>query len=234
MAQNALALSHNFGDRISAAYGELTLARDCSRLLATGRWPASTAGAAWRWRRRRASIDLHVRSLVVQARSERACLDIAAAAGRWLAQALAACTQPEISHISVHLAAVVLELGHVACAEEDWPQARQRYHGGIAAPRAAARPQAQDARAGLAEVAWAEGDRAQAEQLLTAVIGDPATAAATRQRAEQLLMGCGHGAALYVALLKKIYERGWRLWLLTRWGATTGQTTADFVVLHVA
>ena len=184
----------SFGDHISAAYGELTLGADRARRRPTARWPASTAGAAWRWRWRPASIALHVRSLVALARIERM-LGHLAAARRRLNEALSACTQPGITHID-HLAAVMLELGH----------ARLRRTGLAAGAPALTRgtgsqglhaAEAQDARAGLAEVAWAEGDRAQAEQLLTAVIGDPATAVATRKRAEQSLMrwGIGAGAA---------------------------------------
>jgi tetratricopeptide (TPR) repeat protein len=131
---------------------------------------------------------LHIRSLVALARIERLSGHFPAARRR-LEAALSACTQAASTHTS-HLAATLLELGHLACAEQDWLQARQHFDEALAAKRIDA-AKAQEARTGLAEVAWAENDLAQAEQLLTAVIGAPATGAATRRRAEELLMGWG-------------------------------------------
>ena len=183
-AHNALTLSQSFQDRIGVAFSELTLGQieiDAGRCTPAGEHCRRSLAVALETGQHR----LHIRSLVALARIERL-LGHPAAARRRLEEAVSACTQPEIPH-SNHLAAVALELGHVAGAEQDWPQARQRYAEALAAKGHSA-AEAQDALAGLAEVAWAENDGAQAEQLLTQVIANPATAAATRQRAEQFLM----------------------------------------------
>ena len=184
VAQSALTLSQSFEDRINAAYGELTLGQieiDADHYTPAGEHCRRSLAVALETGAHR----LHIRSLVALARIERL-LGHPAAARRRLEEAVSACTQPDITH-SNHLAAVLLELGHVACAEHDWSQARQLYAEALAAKGHDA-AEAQEALAGLAEVAWAENDRARAEQLLTQVIGNPATAAAPRQRAEQLLM----------------------------------------------
>ena len=60
----------------------------------------------------------------------------------------------------------MFKLGHVAGAEQDWAEARHTTAEALAAKGHSA-AEAQEALAGLAEVAWAENDWAQAEQLLT-------------------------------------------------------------------
>ena len=169
------------------AFSELTLGQielDAGRCMPAGEHCWRSLALALETGQHR----LHIRSLVALARIERL-LGHPAAARRRLEEAVSACIQSEIPH-SNHLATVALELGHVAGAEQDWPQARQRYAEALAAQGHSA-AEAQDALAGLAEVAWAENDEARAGQLLAQVIANPVTAAATRQRAEQLLIGWG-------------------------------------------
>ncbi len=187
VAQRGLALSQQFGDQILAAHIELTLgaiAIDTGQYTLANELCRHSLAVALETGKH----PLHIRSLVALARIERLSGHFPAARRR-LEAALSACTQAASTHTS-HLAATLLELGHLACAEQDWLQARQHFDEALAAKRIDA-AKAQEARTGLAEVAWAENDLAQAEQLLTAVIGAPATGAATRRRAEELLMGWG-------------------------------------------
>lgn len=187
VAQSALALSHSFADRITATFGELTLGEielAAGRTLLAGELCRRSLAVAEETGHHR----MHVRSLVALSEVDRVLGQLAAGRNR-LADALRACAQPGIIP-SVHLVAVTLAQGHLACAEHDWTRARQLYTETLATKGCTA-AETQEARTGLAEVAWAENDLAQAEQLLTAVIGDPATGAATRRRAEELLMGWG-------------------------------------------
>ena len=187
VAQSALALSHSFADRINAAYGELTLGEieiEAGRYLLAGEHCQRGLQVAQETGEQR----LHVCSLVALARIERMTGHVDGARRR-LEDALRVCTQPEVSHTN-QLAAVTLELGHVACAEHDWTRACQLYDEVLACKGCAA-AEVQEARVGLAEVAWAEHDAAKARQLLTQVIEDAATAAATRHCAERLLANCG-------------------------------------------
>ena len=190
LAQSALTLSQSFDDRVSAACSELTLGQielDAGRCTPAGEHCRRSLAVALET----GEHPLHIRSLVALARIERL-LGHPAAARRRLEEAVSACTQPEIAH-SNQLAAVALELGHVAGAEQDWLQARQRYAEALAAKGHSA-AEAQDALAGLAEVAWAENDGALGRTTAHAGDWQSASAAATRQRAEQLLMGWGMAA----------------------------------------
>ena len=136
-------------------------------------------------------LALLVRSLTAMARYERLSGDLAAARAR-LEEARIACTQPEITH-SNHLAALFLEMGHVACAEQDWPQARHMIRQALAAPSRSAW-ETLAAIAAMAEVNWGEGDGATAARLLAFVVANTATDANTRQRAESLLQTLGQPA----------------------------------------
>jgi len=182
-AQIALALSHSFGDRINSAFTELALGQIA---LETGRGEQARAhlDLSLAVARETGHHALHLRSLVVLARLERQAGQFAAAR-RWLEEATSALAQPGVTH-SNYRAGVALEAGHLASEEHDWSLSRRCYAETLAALGCDA-AEAQEARTGLAEVACAENDLAQAKQLLTAVIGDPATGAATRQRAQVLL-----------------------------------------------
>lgn len=184
VAQQSLALSQQLGDHNSAAYGELTqgwieidaghltLAEEhCRRSLA-----AALASGEFR---------LHVSSLAALARIDRLQGNLAAARRR-LEEAISRCAQPGITHTN-QLAVVLLELGHAARAAQDWAQARRLYTESLSTCGCTA-AQTQAARAGLAEVAWAAHDKAEARRLLTGVLDDPATAAATRCSAQQMLV----------------------------------------------
>jgi len=151
-AQNALALSQRFEDQMGVAYGAwrlgeieldaglLTLASEhCRHGLAV----ALETGEH----------KLHIRSLVTLARGARLSGQLAAARQR-LEEALRACAQPDITHSNL-LAAVFLELGHVACAEQAWAQARHFYIEALAVKGCDA-AETQAAQAGLAEVVWAD------------------------------------------------------------------------------
>jgi predicted ATPase/DNA-binding SARP family transcriptional activator len=182
MAQRGLALSQGFDDVLSIATGELTLGQieiDAGRLTLAGEHcrrslaVAQETGVLW----------LHMGSLAALARIERL-LGRHAAARRHLEEALSACTQPGITHTNF-LPTTLVEMGHLACAEHDWPQARQHFSEALAMKGLDA-AEMQDALTGLAEAAWAENDAVRATELLDQVIGDPATSAATRRHAEHL------------------------------------------------
>ena len=98
---------------------------------------------------------------------------------------MSACTQPLITHSNT-LASVLIERGHLACAEQDWAAAHQFYSQALACKGCDAAA-AQEASSGLAEVALAEHDLTRAHQLLTQVMENSATSAATRQHVRQLL-----------------------------------------------
>ncbi len=124
IAQSALALSQSFQDRIHAAHGELTIGQiqiDAGRCSEAGEHCQRSLATALET----GEHPLHIRSLVALAHIERLAGDLAAARRR-LEEAARACVQPGITH-SNHLAAVSLEFGHVASAENDWPQARRFY-----------------------------------------------------------------------------------------------------------
>lgn len=190
MAQRGLALSQSFDDRINAASGELTLGQieiDAGRLTLAGEHCRRSLAVA----QETDVLALHVASLVALARIERL-LGHHAAARRWLEEALSVCTQPGVTHTNF-LPTTLVELGHLACAEQDWPQARQYYSEALAMKGLDA-AEVQDALTGLAEVACAENDVDRATELLDQVIGNPATSAATCRRAEHLRASWGRDA----------------------------------------
>ncbi len=190
LIHDALILSHSFEDRLNVAYSELRLSQielDAGHLTSAGEHCRRSLALGIET----GILALQVRSLTALARVERLSGDLAAARAL-LEEARIACTQPDIPHAN-HLAAVLLELGHVACADEDWAQAQQYYADTLAAKGCDA-AEAQEARAGLAEVAWAENKPAQARQLLVGVLANVAAAFATRRRAEGLLACWQHEA----------------------------------------
>jgi predicted ATPase/DNA-binding SARP family transcriptional activator len=182
MAQRGLALSQSFDDILSTAYAELTLGQieiDAGRYTLAGEYCRRALAVA----QETDVLALHVASLVALARIERL-LGHHAAARRRLAEALNVCTQPGVTHTNF-LPTTLVEMGHLACAEQDWPQARQQYTEALAMKGLDA-AEVLDALSGLAKVAWAENAADRANQLLDQVIGNPATSAATRRRAENL------------------------------------------------
>ena len=184
LLHDALVLSNSFEDRLSVAYSEMRLSQieaDAGHLASAGDHCRRSLALGVET----GILTLHVRSLTSLARVERLSGHPAAARAR-LEEARIACTHPDIPHAN-HLAAVLLELGHVACVDEDWAQAQQCYADALAAKGCDA-AEAQEALAGLAEVAWTEQKPALAKQLLADVMVNQATAYATRQRAEDLLM----------------------------------------------
>ena len=191
-ARAGLALSERQGDADAAARAELNFA-----------WIESDAGrhdlAAAHAQRCLAFAQeanetfLLVGSLVALAHSARQRGDLAAA-HPWLEQAFAYCHRAGMTHVN-QLSAVHLERGNLAVAAGDWPVARQHFAAALGAAGCIA-ADAQEAQAGLAAVAWAEQDHATARRLLTEVIDHPATSAAVRQRARELLQRWELRAAL--------------------------------------
>ena len=182
-ARAGLALSEQQGDADAAARADLSFAwienDDGRHDLA-----AAHALRCLAFARETNETFLLLGSLVALACSARTQGDLAAA-GRWLEQAFAHCHRPRVTHIN-QLAAVHLERGNLAVAERDWPAARRHFTAALATAGCIA-ADAQEAQAGLAEVAWAEQEFATARRLLTAVIDHPATAAVVRQRARPWL-----------------------------------------------
>ncbi len=183
IAHGALTLSQNLEDRISAAYAELVVGQievNVGRyLLAAEHCRRSLAVAV-----ESGDHMLLMRSLVELAR-----IDLAQgrpdAARQRLDEAIAAFVQLGEPH-SNHLAVVYIGLGQVACAEQNWPQARQMLGQALTtAGRSVWETLA--AIAAMAEVDWGEGDGVTAARLLGFVVAHEATAAHTRQRAEEIL-----------------------------------------------
>lgn len=182
-AYSGLALSQSVDDRIHGAYSELTLGQieldDGALTLASEHCQRSLAVALTTGEH-----QMHIRSLVALARIARQTGQLATARSR-LAEATHACSQPNITH-SNPLAAVLLELGHVAGDAGDWPQARRLYTEALAHKGCDA-AETQEALVGLAAVAWATGEPESAKQWLGQVLDNAATAAGTRRDAARLL-----------------------------------------------
>lgn len=182
-AHSGLELSRSVDDRIHGGYSELTLGQieldDDALTLANEYCQHSLAVALTTGEHK-----LHIASLVALARIARLTGELAKAHSR-LAEAVQACSQPNIPY-SNHLAAVLIEAGHVAGAEADWPTAHRLYSEALAHKGCDA-AETQEAYIGLTAVIWAAHNPTQATHLLTQVIDNPATAAATRQHAKQWL-----------------------------------------------
>jgi predicted ATPase/DNA-binding SARP family transcriptional activator len=183
VAHSALTLSQSLEDRLSAAYAELVLGQieaDAGRYLLA----AEHCGRSLALAQETGEHVLLMRSLAELARVELAWGRPCAARER-LEEAIAAFVQLGEPH-SNHLAAVYIGFGQVACVEGDWPQARQMLRQALTTSGCGTW-ETLAAIAAMAEVEWGEGKREKAARLLNSVVAHKATAAHTRQRAEEML-----------------------------------------------
>jgi predicted ATPase/DNA-binding SARP family transcriptional activator len=181
-ARAGLALSEQLGDASASARAELSFAwiENAAGQYALGEQHARRSLA---FGQETGELFPLLCSLTALACSARQLGDFAAA-HHWLDQASAHCRRPRVTHVN-HLSVIHLERGHLAAAEAEWALARQHYQAAAAHVGCIA-ADVQEAHYGLARVAWAERDCAEAQRLLSGVIDHPATEAAIRERARRL------------------------------------------------
>ncbi len=194
VAHSALALSQSFEDRLNAAYAELVVGQIEAD---AGRYALA---AAYCERSLAVALESGEHGLLMRSLAELARVDLAQgrhdAARQRLDEAIAAFVQLGEPH-SNHLAVVYTGLGQAACAEHNWPQARQVLRQALTAEGCSVW-ETLAAIAAMAEVDAArpgeKGDGVTAARLLGFVVTHSATTANTRQRAEEILQTLGEPA----------------------------------------